>query len=694
MDVHRLLKPRAAFKESGDVYVRLGAVLEPGLTQVIEAFFRRVGQGPGVAAMRQALGQHWRFVLSRAPDDETRKHARRIGASHARSALPPSDYIDAYAFLFKSMSDLVLAQAPREKALMSALTDVVFGDMGAALMSYFDCHERASKEREAIELVKSVETETEAADAIAETQAASLRAIVADLEKVLDGLRGGVALVKDGTGAASAAIGAVASSVEELHASSQEVGRQANDAHALVNNAVEKADEADQRFARLSASATRISEIVGLIAGISSQTSLLALNASIEAARAGENGRGFAVVAIEVKSLSQRTGAATRDISGQIAEIEGAARAAVGAMKEVRDIIARISGIAGAVALSSGQQVEAIEEIGRSAHSAAKGAASLDGSVDLFTGAMSEADLVAENVSNQSRQVSALFARLSQRLMITLKNFADFDRRRFPRSPAKVPVELTFGGRVIAADFIEISEAGGVVNGLASNFEVGAVVEAVLKDIGPLRARASGLSEFGQRLQFIETPDATAEALKSVMLRLAGREQALRELAILRAKMISSLFEAAVGANELCDADLFDVDYIAIPGTNPTQYHNRALAFLDHALPSIQEPILALAPGVVFAAAVDRNGYLPVHNLKYSEPQGEDPVWNSAHARNRRIFDDMAGLMAGRNTQACLSQTYPRDLGGGRIELIKDLSAPIYVNGKHWGGLRIGARIS
>ena len=119
---------------------------------------------------------------------------------------------------------------------------------------------------------------------------------------------------------------------------------------------------------------------------------------------------------------------------------------------------------------------------------------------------------MAEKVSNQSRQVSALFARLSQRLMITLKNFADFDRRRFPRSPAKVPVELTVDGRVIAAEFIEISEAGGVVNGLASHFEVGAVVEAMLKDIGPLRARASGLSEFGQRLQFIETPDATARS--------------------------------------------------------------------------------------------------------------------------------------------------------------------------------------
>ena len=55
MDVHRLLKPRAAFKESGDVYVRLGAAIEPGLDQVIDVFIRRMAQGSGVAAMQRAL---------------------------------------------------------------------------------------------------------------------------------------------------------------------------------------------------------------------------------------------------------------------------------------------------------------------------------------------------------------------------------------------------------------------------------------------------------------------------------------------------------------------------------------------------------------------------------------------------------------------------------------------------------------
>jgi methyl-accepting chemotaxis protein len=301
---------------------------------------------------------------------------------------------------------------------------------------------------------------------------------------------------------------------------------------------------------------------------------------------------------------------------------------------------------------------------------------------------------VTEKVTTQSRQVSALFERLSTRLLMTLRNFADSDQRRHPRSPAKVPVELGIAGRAVAAEIVEISEGGALVVGLDEKIEPGVAVEVVLKDVGPLRARAAALSEYGQRLRFADVPDATAAALKLLMQRLFAREEALRDIVLSRSAMIAALFEEAIARGEIAQDDLFDVNYVPIPDTNPRQYFNRALEFLDRHLPAIQEPILALDPAVVFSAAVDRNGYLPVHNRKYSEPQGPDPVWNNAHARNRRIFDDMTGLMAGRNTRKILSQTYPRDLGGGRVELIKDISAPIHVRGRHWGGLRMGARIS
>jgi methyl-accepting chemotaxis protein len=96
---------------------------------------------------------------------------------------------------------------------------------------------------------------------------------------------------------------------------------------------------------------------------------------------------------------------------------------------------------------------------------------------------------------------------------------------------------------------------------------------------------------------------------------------------------------------------------------------------------------------VVFVAAVDKNGYLPTHNKVFSKPQGSDPAWNAANCRNRRIFNDRVGLAAGQNTEPFLLQTYRRDMGGGKYVLMKDVSAPIYVQGRHWGGVRMGYRV-
>ena len=155
------------------------------------------------------------------------------------------------------------------------------------------------------------------------------------------------------------------------------------------------------------------------------------------------------------------------------------------------------------------------------------------------------------------------------------------------------------------------------------------------------------------------------------------------------AREISELLEDAVRTGAISVEDLFDDQYAPMAGTNPQQFMTRFLSLTDRLLPDVQERMLKLSPKVVFCAAVDRNGYLPTHNLKFSKPQGGDPVWNAANSRNRRIFNDRTGLAAGRNQRRFLLQTYRRDMGGGNFALMKDLSAPIKVDGRHWGGLRL-----
>jgi methyl-accepting chemotaxis protein len=159
------------------------------------------------------------------------------------------------------------------------------------------------------------------------------------------------------------------------------------------------------------------------------------------------------------------------------------------------------------------------------------------------------------------------------------------------------------------------------------------------------------------------------------------------------AAKVGKLFEAAVSRGELSMNDLFDDRYVPVPGTNPQQFVTRFTEFTDRILPSVQEPLLDLDPRVAFCAAVDVRGYLPTHNLKFSQPQRDDPVWNAGNCRNRRLFNDRTGLAAGTSTKRFLLQTYRRDMGGGAYALMKDASAPIFVHSKHWGGLRIGYRI-
>ena len=158
------------------------------------------------------------------------------------------------------------------------------------------------------------------------------------------------------------------------------------------------------------------------------------------------------------------------------------------------------------------------------------------------------------------------------------------------------------------------------------------------------------------------------------------------------AKRIGAEFEAAIARGEISAAQLFDERYREIPGTNPRQFLTDYVGLTDRLLPPIQDPLQKSDPRIVFCVAWAKGGYLPTHNPNYSRPQGPDPVWNAANCRNRRIFNDRAVQKVGRNTKNFLLQTYRRDMGGGNFALLKDLSAPILVGGRHWGAFRMGFR--
>jgi len=164
--------------------------------------------------------------------------------------------------------------------------------------------------------------------------------------------------------------------------------------------------------------------------------------------------------------------------------------------------------------------------------------------------------------------------------------------------------------------------------------------------------------------------------------------QTMRGLAQHAAARIGKLFEQAIVSGRISIDALFDRNHALITNTNPPKYKTHFDDFTDLVLPDIQEPITEDFSNVAYAGAVDDRGYFPTHNRKYSKALTGDYDVDLANNRTKRIFGDRTGLRCGSNQEPFLLQTYKRDTG----EIMHDVSAPIYVNGRHWGGFRLGYR--
>ena len=177
----------------------------------------------------------------------------------------------------------------------------------------------------------------------------------------------------------------VASSAEELTTSIHEITSQVGRASHVTNEAVSKANSANEIMQVLSQETGRISEVLSMISEITDQINLLSLNATIEAARAGEQGKGFAVVASEVKNLASQTATATREIEKFINHISDQTKVAAKSIEEIHHTIETINGISSTVSNAVSAQDEATRHIARSIQESAGLAAASKNIVEAFS---------------------------------------------------------------------------------------------------------------------------------------------------------------------------------------------------------------------------------------------------------------------------------------------------------------------
>jgi len=165
-------------------------------------------------------------------------------------------------------------------------------------------------------------------------------------------------------------------------------------------------------------------------------------------------------------------------------------------------------------------------------------------------------------------------------------------------------------------------------------------------------------------------------------------EQDKRMLGLAReaASKISMVMERWVRTGRISQKKLFAYLYYPIPKTEPQKFHTDYDTLSDQEVQPVEEQILTKDPSVAFCILIDRNGYVPTHNLKFAKPLTGHIQIDLVNNRTKRIFNDRTGFRAGRNQNPFLLQVYSRDTG----EMMKDMSVPIVLFGKHWGGIRMG----
>ena len=258
--------------------------------------------------------------------------------------------------------------------------------------------------------------------------------LLAALDRMQSGLAGTVAHIRDATtdvnrGACEIAHGNsdLAQRTERQAAALQETAATLEQLSAAIRNNAENAGRTSQLAAdaandakrggkvmdgiagameQVTASASRISDIVSVIDGIAFQTNILALNASVEASRAGTQGRGFSVVAAEVRSLALRSAEAAREVKGLItASVTSVARAsqqvaqAHHTMGQIVDSFGHVMKTVNDIATATHEQAEGIGQVSRTV-------VEMDRSTQQNTALVEQTSAAAATLTSQANALS------------------------------------------------------------------------------------------------------------------------------------------------------------------------------------------------------------------------------------------------------------------------------------------------
>ncbi len=345
----------------------------------------------------------------------------------------------------KIQSEQLAQSAAREKAakellqqqviqLLSAVKPVFSGDLTVRVpVTESEVGTIADAYNNTIQSLRKIVTQVQTASAqVAETSRGS-EISISELSQEAEQQLQGVTKALDQIQTMVSSTQAVATNAQKVETAVQQANQTVRAGETAMNRTVEgilaireTVAETSKKIKRLSEASQKISKVVSLIGNFTTQTQLLALNASIEATRAGEYGRGFTVVADEVRSLARQSAEATREIEQLVQDIQMETNSVATAMDTGIQQVVGGTSLVNETRQQLTEIVAATAQISQLVQGITQATQIQTQQSQLVTNAMTDVAAIANRTSSHSTQISTSFQDLlatAQQLQASVGQF-------------------------------------------------------------------------------------------------------------------------------------------------------------------------------------------------------------------------------------------------------------------------------